>query len=437
MTDSTPTQTRPPSARIPLDRILVEGIRVAVAALRANWLRAALAVLGIGIGVGVVVTVAAMITGIRTQVMASFESSDPDNFLISPWDFSQVRIGGDGSGRAPWWDKPPISDEEIRRLQSLPAIQEAVAVYQFGAAIRYDAEWVRNVEWRGASSGWAAYSPGDFVAGRDFTPTEVNQARGVMVVSEVLAQDLFGQRDPIGMRVRVSAGRRATNELFTVIGVFNPGDNVFGDLAEHFAVIPYTAADKRLKARNRFTFLTIQVVPKEEYTGLQAQDQVVAALRSLRGLSPAEENNFAIIKSEQLVQLFDQLTGVFFLVMIALSSVGMLVGGVGVVGIMLISVTERTREIGVRKAIGATRREVLWQFLIEASLLTAVGGAAGLLLGWGTSSTIASLTPLPSRIPLWSVFAAIGLATFTGILFGLLPALRASKLDPVDALRFE
>lgn len=432
-----PRGSDPGRERIPIDRMLVEGMRVAFAALRTNWLRAGLAVLGIGIGVGVVVTVAAMITGIRSQVMASFESSDPDNFLLSPWDFSQVRVGGDGSGRAPWWDKPPISDEELRRLQSLPAIQEAVAVYQFGASIRYDAEWVRNVEWRGASSGWAAYSPGDFVAGRDFTPTEVNQARGVMVISEALAEDLFGARDPIGMRVRVSAGRRATNELFTIIGVFNPGDNVFGDLVDHFAVIPYTAADKRLKARTRFTFLTVQVVPKEEYTGLEAQDQVVAALRSMRGLSPAEENNFAIIRSEQLVQLFDQLTGVFFLVMIALSSVGMLVGGVGVIGIMLISVTERTREIGVRKAIGATRREVLWQFLIEASLLTAVGGAAGLLLGWATASTIASFTPLPSRIPLWSVFAAIGLATFTGILFGLLPALRASKLDPVDALRYE
>ena len=425
------------SGRVPIGKLLAEGGRVAWAALRANWIRALLTVLGIGIGVGVVVTMAAMITGIRTQVMASFQSSDPDNFMVSPWDFSQVRVGGDGSGRAPWWDKPPLTNQELRRLQTLPAIEEAIAIYQFGASIRFESEWVRDVEWRGASSGWAAYSPGDFVAGRDFTPAEVDQARGVMVVSEALAETLFGQRDPVGQRVRVSAGRRASNELFTVVGIFDPGDNVFGDLVEHFAVIPYTAADKRLKARTRFTFLTIQVVPKEDYSSLQAQDQVVAALRSMRGMGPAEENNFAIIKSEQLVQLFDQLTGVFFLVMIALSSVGMLVGGVGVIGIMLISVTERTREIGIRKAIGATRREILWQFLLEASLLTAVGGAAGLLFGWGLSSVLSSMTPLPSRIPLWSVFAALALATFTGILFGLLPALRASKLDPVDALRYE
>lgn len=423
--------------RVPLSRILGEGTRVAWAALRSNWIRAVLSVLGIGIGVGVVVTVAALITGIRSEVMEAFESSDPDNFLVSPWDFSQVRLGGDGSGRAPWWDRPPISNQELRRIQSLPGVGEAIATYQFNASIRYESEWLRNVNWTGASSGWAAYQTGDFVAGRDFTPAEVSQARGVMVVSEKLAESLFGNLDPVGKRVRVSAGRRASNELFTVVGVFKPTDNPFGDAGDVFAIVPFTAADKRLKARTRFTFLTVQVVPADSVRALLAQDQVVATLRSFRGLGPAEENNFAIIKSEQLVELFNQFTGVFFLVMIALSSVGMLVGGVGVIGIMLISVTERTREIGVRKAIGATRREILWQFLLEASILTVVGVSAGLLLGWIISSVLSSLTPLPASIPLWSVLAAMATAAFTGIIFGLLPALRASKLDPVDALRFE
>ncbi|MGI9628563.1 MAG: ABC transporter permease, partial [Longimicrobiales bacterium] len=259
------------SVPVPLPKLLSEGGRVAFAALRANWVRTALTVLGIGIGVGVVVTMAAMITGIRSQVMESFESSDPDNFLLSPWDFSQVRLGGDGSGRAPWWDRPPISNQELRRLQALPTIKEAIATYDFGAAIRHESEWVRNIEWRGTSSGWAAYTPGDFVAGRDFTPTEVNQARGVMVISGHLAETLFGTQDPIGKRVRVSAGRRASNELFTVVGVFEPVENVFGELAEDFAVMPFTAADKRLKARTRFTFLVVQVVPHETATSLQAQ----------------------------------------------------------------------------------------------------------------------------------------------------------------------
>lgn len=417
-------------------RVLMESARVATEALRANWLRAALAILGVGVGTGVVVTIAAVVTGIRTQVMSAFDSAGPDNFMVMPFDMTEVRVVFDGSGRPPWWDKPDISNREVRRIQALPAVEEAIAGYEFNASLRFESDWLHNVAWRGASSGWPAYTLGDFVSGRNFTIAEINQARGVVVLSEKLAEVLFGQLDPIGKRVRVYAGRRATNELFTVVGVYSLADNYFGEIQENFAVVPYTAADKRLKARDRWTFMAIQVVP---YPGaaVEAEHQIVSTLRSMRGLGPGEENNFATVRADQMLDLFNQLTGVFFAVMIGLSSIGMLVGGIGVIGIMLISVTERTREIGVRKAMGATRREIMWQFLIEASLLTALGGAAGLLVGWGASSAAAALTPLPARIPLWSVGAAIALAAATGILFGLLPAVRASKLDPVDALRYE
>ncbi len=423
-------------------RVMMESVRVAIAALHANVMRTALAMLGVGIGVAVVVTVAALITGIRTEVMKAFESAPPDNFTVMPFDFSDVRVVGDGSGRPPWWDRPDISNREIRRLQSLPAVSSAVAGFEFSAMIRSQSQRVRGVNWgvswQGLSPGWASFTGGDFIAGRDFTPAEVNQARAVVVLSEKLAEVIFGELDPIGERVRVNAGRRAANESFTVIGVFKPLDNFFGEVENggRFAVAPHTTADKRLKARSRWNFMFVQVAPKDGRAD-EARDQVTSALRSMRGLGPAEENNFALIQGEQLIELFDQFTGAFFMVMVALSSVGMLVGGIGVIGIMLISVTERTREIGVRKAIGATRREIKWQFLIEASLLTVTGGIAGLLVGWGASEVVAAVTPLPTRIPLWSVMAAVGLAAVTGILFGLIPALRASKLPPVDALRHE
>lgn len=420
----------------PTGRLLLEGLQVAVDALRANWIRAVLAVLGVGVGVGVVVTIAAVVTGIRSEVFQAFESAGPENFMVMPFDFTSVRISADGSGRPPWWDRPEISEREIRRIAGLPAVSEAVAGYEFFGALRYESDWLWDVSWRGASPGWAAYTGGDIVSGRDFTVAELAQARGVIVLSESLTEVLFGQLDPVGKRVRVSAGTRAANELFTVIGVFRPADNVFGDIEPNYAVVPYTAADKRLKARSRWNFMAVQVVPRENATK-EAEEQIISALRSMRGLGPSEENNFAVIRSDQMMNLFNQITGMFFAAMIGLSSIGMLVGGIGVIGIMLISVTERTREIGVRKALGATRREIMWQFLVEASLLTALGGAIGLLVGWGASSLAASLTPLPARIPLWSVFAAIALAAVTGILFGLLPAVRASKLDPVDALRYE
>ncbi|MDE2973976.1 MAG: ABC transporter permease [Gemmatimonadota bacterium] len=436
--EARPRGSGPPlHGRVPTGRVLREGLRVASDALRANWMRTVLAVLGVGIGVGVVVTMASIITGIRSEVMTAFEASGPRNFVLMPFDFSDARAAFSGSGRPPWWNRPRITDAEVGRVQSLPAVAEAVAGFEFAAALRYRSEWVWSVPFRGFSGGWASFMGGDFVAGRDFTPTEVSQARGVMVVSSKLAENLFGELDPVGKRVRVNAGRRASNELFTIVGVFEPLPNMLGEATENFAHIPFTAADKRLKARTRWNFLSVQIMPKETARQAETENQVVAALRSMRALGPREDNNFAIIRSEDMIDLFNQLTGMFFVVMVGLSSVGMLVGGIGVVGIMLISVTERTREIGVRKSIGATRREIKWQFLIEASLMTAAGAGAGLLAGWAASEGIAAATPLPSRIPLWSVFAAIGLAALTGILFGMMPALRASRLPPVDALRHE
>ena len=179
------------------------------------------------------------------------------------------------------------------------------------------------------------------------------------------------------------------------------------------------------------------VVPEPDVPLEVAEDQVIGLLRSLRGLAPGEENSFSLLRSTQLLEFFDRFTAVFFVVMLALSSVALLVGGVGVIGIMLISVTERTREIGVRKALGATRLGILWQFLVEAAVLTSFGGAIGLALGGGAAWMTAAATPIPAAVPVWAVAVALTMAVVTGMLFGLVPAARAARMDPVDALRYE
>lgn len=414
---------------------LGEGLTIAFDAIRANKIRSGLTILGVAVGVSVVVAMAALITGFRTSMMEAFESAGPNNFYVTRFDFTAVRMVDDGNDRPPWWNKPEIEPIEAERLATLPAVEEALFNFGFSVDFDFEGRRVRNVQSQGNSAGWPRFTQGDFIAGRDFTPAEVRQNRAVVVVSDSLAFELFGQRDPVGRRVRVANAWRGTQEPFTVVGVFSQEPNVFSSMVKHFAVFPYTAAEKRL--RQSAWQAQILVVPRDSVTMQQAQDEVIAALRGLRGLGPRDENDFALIASAQLLELFDRLTGVIFLVMLALSSAGLLVGGVGVIGIMLISVTERTREIGVRKAVGATRREILWQFLVEASVLTALGAAIGMLIGWGGASLVAALTPLPATIPLWAVATAIGMAALTGMLFGLLPAYRASRLDPVAALRFE
>jgi len=255
------------------------------------------------------------------------------------------------------------------------------------------------------------------------------------VLSSDLATELFGQRDPIGRRVGVESPFRSIREDFTVIGVFEPEANVFAEAAPHWAIFPHTSATKRLDAPD--SQAQILIVPADSVNVAQVKDRVVGLLRGLRGLGPREESNFALLESAQLLALFDRLTGVFFLVMIALSSVALMVGGVGVIGIMLIAVTERTREIGIRKAVGATRREILWQFLVEATVLTVLGGAIGMAIGAAAAKLIEARTPLPASVPLWSVVAALAAAAVTGVLCGLVPAYRAARLDPVAAIRFE
>jgi putative ABC transport system permease protein len=414
---------------------LTEGFAIAWDAVRANKVRSSLTVLGVAVGVSVVMAIAALITGLRSSIMEAFESAGPNNFIISRIDFTAIQLSGGGDNRPPWWNRPEIEPEEARRIASLPSIQEALYLFDFQADISFESQRVEGVMARGFSSGWPAYQPGDFISGRDFTPAEVDQNAPVVVVSSQLAEALFGQRDPVGKIVRVPNEFRGTQEAFTVIGVIEPEDNIFASAFQHFAVFPWTAAVRRL--RQSAWQAQIYIVPRDSVSVARAQDDVIAALRGMRGLGPGEENNFALMASAQILDMFNQLTGIFFLVILLLGSTGLLVGGVWVVGIMLISVTERTREIGVRKAVGATRREILWQFLVEATLLTVTGAVVGMLVGFGLAFAVATWTPLPAEIPVWAVATALTMAALTGMLFGLLPAYRASRLEPVAALRYE
>jgi len=270
---------------------------------------------------------------------------------------------------------------------------------------------------------------GDVYPGRTFTHLEDVANSAVAVINRKLEDQLFRGRDPIGQSIHIAG------VPFTVIGVYTPPPSLFSGATPPFVGIPHGAFVKHVPYFKGW--MRLAVAPSPLYTQQESMDEVVTTLRSLRGLKPGQENTFSIVTQDKLLDSWNQVTGMFFLVMLVLSSIGLMVGGVGVVAIMMISVTERTREIGVRKALGATRRAILWQFLVEASTLTLVGGAVGMLLGGFLAFTIARLTPIPANVPLWSIVAALAASALTGVGFGLYPASRAASLDPVEALRYE
>jgi putative ABC transport system permease protein len=406
-----------------------EGVAIALGSLRSNKVRAALTILGIVIGVATVMLMAAVIGGIRSSISGQLEALGPKNFILMRFDQTQLQFGESEDGRAPWDGKPPITREEATLLASLPSIQSASLAVDASADLRYGSKSSSGVAVAGRDATWVQYMKGDFVEGRNFLPSDDERSTAVAVVSDKLARSIFGEESAAGKEVWLGTDR------FLIVGVYRQEQNLFSGMQPNWAVVPPTTAIKRLRANRDWA--QVLVVPTESATQELAIDEVTAALRTVRGLRPADENNFALVRQEAFMEMFDRFTGVFFIVMLVLSSIGLMVGGVGVVAIMMISVTERTREIGVRKALGATRREILWQFLVEAMTVTVVGGMIGMLLGGGGALLLSTLTPIPAAVPLWSIAAAIGISAVCGIGFGLYPANKAARLDPVEALRYE
>ncbi|MCI0433592.1 MAG: ABC transporter permease [Gemmatimonadetes bacterium] len=406
-----------------------EGARLAIDQLRANRFRSGLTILGIVVGVATVMAMSAMITGIRTTLFAEFEAAGPKNFFVARFNINDVRVFNGPDQGPPWGDNPPITEADAKAISQLPTIGTTIVGMDLSAEFTYGQSRLQSVPIAGREDGWTAFTRGGIIAGHDMLEADVRAASRVVLLLRDLAETLFGALDPIGRSVRING------VPFEVSGVFELSDNIFASLQKNLAIMPYTSAVKHLNAWDEM--MGVFTVTSATATQDDAIDQVTTLLRTRRGLQPGDDNNFAVIRQEQLVETFNRVTGVFFLVMLALSSVALMVGGVGVIAIMMIAVTERTREIGIRKAIGATRREILWQFLFEAVTLTLIGSAIGMALGGGAAAAIASLTPVPAAVPFGAVVAALSMATVAGVVFGIWPALKASRLDPVEALRYE
>ncbi len=405
-----------------------EGVVIALDSVRANKARAGLTILGVAVGVLVVVLMSAAIHGINSSVSKDFEAAGPTSFFISRYPISFEACDGTAD-TCKWLRNPPLTLEDAAAITALPNIRGVNATISTGGAIRYRAQTLSSAGIDGNTPNWLDAAGGDVYPGRSFIPAENTNAARVIIVNEKMATALFGESDPVDKVVTVAG------KPFQVIGVYHQAGSFLSGGDDAKAIVPLETARRDLQAN--MEWLNLSVRPRDGVARDDAVDDVTAALRARRHMRPAAENSFAIITQDMLFETWGKITNVFFLVMLVLASIGLIVGGVGVIAIMMISVTERTREIGVRKALGATRGTIMFQFLVEAVVLTGMGAAIGLALGWLLAWAIRANTPVAASVPAWSVVAALLGSAVTGIAFGMYPAARASRLDPVEALRYE
>jgi putative ABC transport system permease protein len=408
---------------------LVEGVGIALDSLRANKVRAALTVLGVAIGVTVVIAMGAAITGINRSVGRILEQAGPKTFFVFRYFQGGLNVSDGSDELSPWRRMPWLTIAESELLRRLPAVRDVNLSEFTNGPVSYGDVALRGVAMAGFGPNWVQVNGGDILEGRNFTPVEYAAGARVAVINDHLAKALFPRLNPIGKTIKIFG------QPFQVVGLHAEAASLFSNADEPRLAVPHTVFVK--VADYEKGWMQFAVVPTDSATVQEAEDEVTAALRAARGLRPGQDNNFAVVTQNKLLDTFNSITAGFFIAMITLSSVGLMVGGVGVVAIMMISVTERTREIGVRKALGATRGEIMFQFLVEAATLTLVGCLIGMALGAGAAWAVRSFSPVPATVPFYSVVAALVASILTGVLFGLYPAHKASQLDPVEALRYE
>ena len=408
---------------------LTEGVRIATEAIVGNKVRAGLTILGVAVGVFVVVVISAAVHGINTSVAADFEATGPTTFFVTRYPITFEACDGTEDTCA-WLRNPPLTFDEVERLAALPNAAAVGIRMDWSGAFKYKDRQLASAPIEAYTANWALFGAPDMLpGGRAFTEQEVRGSARVVVLNTTAATRLFGDSDPLDKTITVNG------IPFLVIGVYKDNASFLAGGDRPKGVMPVTTLQRALNVAR--SDIGVVVKPRDGVDRDVMVDDVTATLRGLRGLRPSQESNFAVITQDKLMETYDKIFGMFFLVMIALSAVGLIVGGVGVVAVMMISVTERTREIGVRKALGATRLTILWQFLIEAVTLTGIGAIIGLVLGWAVAFLIRSGTSIEAAIPAGAVVAALLASAITGVLFGMIPALRASRLDPVEALRHE
>ena len=406
-----------------------ENFGIAIDALRASKMRSGLTMLGVVIGVATVMTMATIVQGISDQILNAIKVAGPTTFYLVKV-FSQTPVNPD---RLPKYIRirPNVSDDEAALIARLPQIQYAAIWAQIQARLEYKGVRTRPIAVFGADDRYQEIQGGELTDGRWFTKAEMRSGAGVAVLDQAQAWRIFGRESPLG-KLAMVGGRPVT-----VIGLYQAPQNIFSPPGtEVGAIMPFLFVDHGYKI-DKTNALWIPIKPRAGVSVAEAEDIVMAAIREYRKLRPADKNTFDLITQDQILDTFTSITDIFFFIMIVLASVALMVGGIGVMAIMMVSVTARTREIGVRKALGATRRDILMQFLIEAATLTGIGGLIGIAVGLAAGKGVTMLLKVDAHTPLKLTLIAVLVSVGIGLVFGVVPARRAARLNPIDALRYE
>ncbi len=404
---------------------ILESIAIALQSIWASKLRSFMTVLGNIVAVMSIVTVVSLIQGMNSMVSSAIVTDvGADGFTIQRRPITRTDEEEERTR-----NNPNITLDEADAVRAFsPAIASVAAQANRPGSVTYRDQVLDSVQIQGVTSEYVNFATFDAERGRLMSPTEVERNQPVVIIGFDVAKQLFGDLNPIDRIIKIQGVH------FRVVGVSEKKGSVFGNSMDQFAVIPIGTHMKLFGSRQN---LSLMVKPVSTDVLPVAMDDATVALRVARRLKPAEPDNFGIFTSDTLLGLYHQATNGIFAVLVGIVALSLVVGGIVIMNIMLMVVSERTREIGLRKALGARRRDIMSQVLTESVTLSTVGGLAGIALGFLAARVISTVTPLPARLEPWSIVLGIGITAAVGLFFGAYPASRAARLDPIEALRRE